>query len=256
MDFEGKVALVTGSASGIGRATAVAFAREGANVVVADIDKAGGIETVKLAEQRGAEAIFVPTDITNHDQVRQLIETTTAHFGRLDCAVNNAGHPGRRTNLIDCTEEEWGLVMTMNVTSVRWCMKYEIQAMLETGAGAIVNVSSGNGGFAAPTMAAYTASKHAVLGLSRSAAIDFGRHNIRVNTLHPGTTETPMLLETAAVLREQGKDVVADIVARNPMGRMATVEEQAQAALWLCSDRASFTNGASLWVDGGLHSQR
>jgi NAD(P)-dependent dehydrogenase (short-subunit alcohol dehydrogenase family) len=252
MSFHGKVALVTGGAQGIGRATALAFAREGAGVVVADINQDAALETVRLAKTEGVEAIFVSADMTSHDQVRNMVETTVARFGRLDCAVNNAGHPSFRTNAVDCTEDEWDLVMTLNVTSVRWCMRYQIPAMLQSGGGAIVNVSSGAGLFASPSMAAYTASKHAVLGLSRSAAVDFGRHNVRVNVLHPGTTETEMMSATAEAMRAKGTDIMPGLLERNPLGRLATSDEQAQAALWLCSDRASYANGVSLVMDGGL----
>jgi NAD(P)-dependent dehydrogenase (short-subunit alcohol dehydrogenase family) len=191
--FHGKVALVTGGASGIGRAAALAFAREGAKVVVADIAEAAGRSTVTEITRGGGEARFALTNVLDPKDIKAMVAVAVSEFGRLDFAFNNAGDRGGSTNVVDCTEQEWDHVMNLNLKSVWWCMKYEIPAMPKGGGGAIVNTSSGLGNFAGPNMASYTTSKHAVIGLTRSAAVDFGPLNIRVNALLPGATDTPML---------------------------------------------------------------
>lgn len=248
MLFENKVALVTGGASGIGRATALAFAREGAKVAVVDIAEDGGRETAKQIADRGGEAIFVHADMLKHDDIRAMVATTVGRFGRLDCAFNNAGHRGGSTNVVDCTEQEWDLVLGLNLKAIWLCMKYQIPQLLKAGGGAIVNTSSGLGNFAAPLTASYTSSKHGVVGLTRSAAVDFGPKNIRVNALLPGATDTPMLAPAA-----QGSNLkLQDMANRIPLRRLGTSEDQAEAVIWLCSERAAFTNGLSLICDGGL----
>lgn len=245
--LEGKVALVTGGASGIGRAAAIAFAREGARVAVADVAEQGGRETVEIIAGRGGEAMFVHADMLKHDDIRRMVADTEARFGRLDCAFNNAGHRGGSTNVVDCTEQEWDLVVGLNLKAVWLCMKHEIPVMLKNGGGAIVNTSSGLGNFAAPLTASYATSKHGVVGLTRSAAVDFGPQNIRVNALLPGATDTPMLAPAA-----RGSNLnLQDMTRRIPLRRLGTPEDQAEAVVWLCSDRSAFTTGLSLICDGG-----
>jgi NAD(P)-dependent dehydrogenase (short-subunit alcohol dehydrogenase family) len=248
MLFANKVALVTGGASGIGRATAIAFAREGARVLVADIAEDGGRETVQMIADKGGEAVFARADMLKHDDIRNMVASAVQHFGRLDCAFNNAGHRGGSTNVVDCTEAEWDMVLGLNLKAVWLCMKYEIPELLKAGGGAIVNTSSGLGNFAAPLTASYATSKHAVVGLTRSAAVDYGPKNIRVNALLPGATDTPMLAPAA-----QGSNLkIQDMTQRIPLRRLGTSEDQAEAVIWLCSERSAFVSGLSLVSDGGL----
>jgi NAD(P)-dependent dehydrogenase (short-subunit alcohol dehydrogenase family) len=248
MLFDGKVALVTGGSSGIGRAASLAFAREGARVVVADVAEDGGRETVNAITKAGGEACFVRADMLSHDDIKRMVATTVKEFGRLDAAFNNAGHRGGSSNVVDCTEEEWDMVLGLNLKAVWLCMKYEIPEMLKAGGGAIVNTSSGLGNFAAPLTASYTTSKHAVVGLTRSAAIDFGPNNIRVNALLPGATDTPMLAPAG-----QGSNLKLEAMTqRIPLRRLGLAQDQAEAVVWLCSSRSAFVSGLSLISDGGL----
>lgn len=252
MSFEGKSVLVTGAASGIGRAAALAFAREGGRVAVADVAETGGRETAALIKEAGGDAHFIRVDMRSHDAIRAMVSETVARFGGLDAAFNNAGRGPNGTTVVECDEDHWDDLMAINVKAVWLCMKYEIPEMLKRGGGAIVNTSSGLGNFASPRTAAYVTSKHAVVGLSRSAAIDFGPQNIRVNVLFPGATDTPMLAPAA-----QGSNArIETMKERIPLRRIGLPEDQAEAAVWLCSDAAAFVNGASLVVDGGLSSLR
>jgi NAD(P)-dependent dehydrogenase (short-subunit alcohol dehydrogenase family) len=248
MSFAGKVALVTGGGSGIGRATALAFAQEGAQVVVADIAVNGGQETVSEISESGGIAKFVKADLLRHDDIKAMVAATVAEFGRLDIAVNNAGRRGGSTNVVDCTEEEWDQVLGLNLKAVWLCMKYEIPEIIKAGGGSIVNTSSGLGSFSAPMMASYTASKHGVIGLTRSAAVDFGPQGIRVNALIPGTTDTPMLSPPGS----ESKAWLAGMLQRTPLKRLGLAREQADAVVWLCSDRAGYVTGLSLVSDGGM----
>jgi NAD(P)-dependent dehydrogenase (short-subunit alcohol dehydrogenase family) len=252
MLFDNRVALVTGGASGIGRATALAFAREGAKVVVTDINEEGGRETIEKIRKTGGTAEFYRADMLRADDIRQVVQKTVVRFARLDAAFNNAAHHGRGTDLVECTEDEWDLVLNVNLKAVWLCMKFEIPEMLKVGGGAIVNTSSGAGNFASPNLCSYTTSKHGVVGLSRSAAVDFGPKNIRVNVLLPGATDTPML-EKATRGSASAIDTMRD---RIPLKRIGTADEQAEAVVWLCSDRSSFVSGLSLIVDGGLSARR
>ena len=247
--FEGKVALVTGAGSGIGRATAIAFAGENAKVVVADIAVADGEQTVRLIKESGGEAVFVKTDVSRESEVESLIKTTMDTYGRLDCAHNNAGINGDLDSVTTCTEENWDRVMNINVKGVWLCLKYEIPRMKKQGGGAIVNTSSTSGLVGAPGAPAYTASKHGVAGLTRTAALECAKTGIRVNAVCPGTCRTPFMQR----LIDAGlEDYITGLV---PVGRLGEPEETANTVLWLCSDEASFITGAMITVDGGLTAQ-
>ena len=247
----GKTCFVTGGGSGIGRATALAIGAAGGQVVIFDRDAAQG-EAV-LAELHAARvpAICVPGDVTSDADIEAAIATTVAHFGRLDCAFNNAGIEGAHARLIDYDEAEFTKVMTVNVTGVFLCMRRQIPAMLRTGGGAIVNTASITGLVGWRGAPAYAASKHAVIGLTRSAALECARQGIRVNAVCPGVIETPMGMR---VLDEnpQAREV---ITARHPMRRLGAPDEVAAAVVWLLSDAASFTTGHALTMDGGLVAQ-
>jgi len=246
--LEGKVALVTGGASGIGRATALAFAREGAKVVIADVAVEDGEETVRMIEESGGKAIFVETDVSQSDQVEALINKAVETYGRLDCVFNNAGIEGEQALTPDYTEENWDRVININLKGVWLGMKYEIPQMLKQGGGAIVNMSSVAGLVGFPSSPAYVASKHGILGLTKTAALEYATEGIRVNAVCPGVIRTPM------VERATGGDpeVEAQFAAMEPVGRMGKPEEVAEAVVWLCSDAASFVTGHSMVVDGGL----
>lgn len=236
-DMRKKVALVTGGSSGIGRATALSFARRGAKVVVADVSVKGGEDTVQMIEKDGGQATFIKTDISVAAEVESLIEGAIQTYGRLDYAHNNAGVMGEEAATVDRTEKEWDEIMNTNAKGVWLCMKYEIPQMLKQGGGAIVNTSSICGFIAFPNVAIYSASKHAVIGLSKVAAVEYADAGIRVNVVSPGPNETPMM-EAVPIITK-------------PMGRKGSPEEVAEAVLWLCSDAASFVNGHTLVVDGG-----
>jgi NAD(P)-dependent dehydrogenase (short-subunit alcohol dehydrogenase family) len=247
--LEKKVALVTGGAKGIGRATALAYAREGARVCVADIDSVESEETVRQIINAGGEAFHVRADLTRHADISAMVEATVTRYGQLDAAFNNAGTMGSLTNVVDCTEEEWDFVSALNLKSIFLCMKYEIPAMLAAGGGVIVNTASELVNHPAQRMVSYMATKAGVLGLSRSAAVDFAERNIRVNMLLPGPTDTPMLRKGSAGL-DISLDGFANLV---PMKRVGRAEEQADAVVWLTSARSSFVTGLAVSVDGGLN---
>ena len=248
--LSGRAAIVTGAASGIGRACALDLAAAGASVVVSDLERSaeGGRETVALVERAGGEAVFVPCDVSRGDDVRRLVEETVARYGRLDAAVNNAGVGGALAPTAEYPEEEWDRVVGINLRGVWLCMKHEIPAMLAGGGGSIVNVASilGHVGFAGAP--AYVAAKHGVLGLTKAAAIDYGRKGVRVNAVAPAFIVTPML--TRAGLMDD-EAVVHGLEARHALGRLGQPEEVAGLVTWLCSDAASFVTGASYLVDGG-----
>jgi NAD(P)-dependent dehydrogenase (short-subunit alcohol dehydrogenase family) len=244
--FDGKVALVTGGATGIGRAAAVRYAAEGASVVVADINAEEAQQTVELAEAAGGRALFVAADMTSSTDIQDMVTRTLSQFGRLDVAFNNAGTPGGFTNVVDCTEDEWDTVMALNLKSVWLCMKYEIPAMITAGGGAIVNTASATVNAPSRRMVSYVASKHGVIGLTQSAAKDFADQNIRVNTLLPGKTLTPMLEQGAAA---HNKPVGEFLHA--PMQRHGEPKEQADVVIWLTSTQSSFVTGQSIAADGG-----
>lgn len=243
----GKVALVTGAGSGIGRASAIAFARRGAKVVVADVAAEAGEETVALARAENTDALFVRADVSQRADVEQMVRAAVETYGRLDFAHNNAGVSGPQAPVAEYSEETWDRVIAINLKGVWLCMKYELQQMVRQGGGTIVNTSSVAGLKGSQGVSAYVASKHGIVGLTRAAALEYARANIRVNAVAPGT------IHTAMIDRFAGGDerVLQQFAESEPVGRLGTPEEVAEAVVWLCSDSSSFVTGAVLSVDGG-----
>jgi NAD(P)-dependent dehydrogenase (short-subunit alcohol dehydrogenase family) len=248
--FHGKVALVTGGNSGIGAATALGFAREGAKVVIAARRKAEGEATVERIENAGGDAIFVQTDVSQPDQVEAMVAEAVERYGRLDYAFNNAG-VGITGSLHEFPEDDWDLTMDVNLKGVWLCMKCEIAQMLKQNGGVIVNDSSTAGLGASAWNAVYSASKHGVIALTKSAAQQYGHNGIRVNAVCPGWIETPM---SQPVLG--GNPELQAQIAKQPIGRIGTPDEVAEVVTWLCSDAASFVTGLAMAVDGGLFAGR
>lgn len=247
MTFSGQVALVTGAANGIGRATAQAFAAEGLKVVVADVDVLGGEETVALIQAAGGEALFVSCNVTREADVQNLMARTIEAYGRLDYAFNNAGIEIEKGRLAEGSLDEFDAIMGVNVKGVWLCMKYQLPLLLAQGGGAIVNTASVAGLGAAPKMSIYAASKHAVIGLTKSAAIEYAKKKIRVNAVCPAVIDTDMFRRAY----EADPKKAEFAAAMHPVGRIGKVEEIASAVLYLCSDGAAFTTGHALTVDGG-----
>lgn len=246
--FEGKVAFVTGGASGIGRAAALAFAGEGASVVVADVSERGNQETARMIEERGARALAVRCDVTRAEDVEAALDKTVEAFGRLDFAFNNAGvEPKGLVPTAEMPLEEWDRIMNIDLRGVFLCMKYEIPRMLEHGGGAIVNTSSGAGVIGIKGSPAYTAAKHGVIGLTRAAALDYAAQNVRINAICPGYIDTPMMARYTGGTAEGRSKVISE----EPIGRMGRPEEIAATVVWMCSDAAAFMIGHALVVDGG-----
>jgi len=245
--YTSKVAFVTGSASGIGRATALAFAREGASVVVADVSEQGNQETVRMIEKQGGRALAVRCDVRRVEDVRAAMDKTIEAFGRLDFAFNNAGIEYTIQPVAEITEEEWNRIIDVDLRGVFLCMKHEIPLMLEHGGGAIVNTSSGAGVKGFKGGAAYVAAKHGVVGLTKAAALDYASQNIRINAVCPGIIETPMMDRFTGGTPE-GR---AKVISEEPIGRMGKPEEIAAAVLWLCSEAAAFVIGHAMVLDGG-----
>lgn len=242
-----EVIVITGAGSGIGRSTALLFAREGYRVVVADRSESAGVTTAREIEASGGTALFIRCDVTRETDVQLLMGRTLESFGRIDCAFNNAGVEGRSTGLPHTTDSDWDDVIGTNLKGVWLCMKYQIPAMLKQGKGAIVNASSVAGLVGVGESALYSASKHGVIGLTESAAMEFARSGIRINAVCPGPVQTPMIERYT-----RGDEARREsLVASEPMGRIAVAGEVADAVLWLCSDRSSFITGVSLPVDGG-----
>jgi NAD(P)-dependent dehydrogenase (short-subunit alcohol dehydrogenase family) len=251
-EFNNKVVLVTGASSGIGRATALTFARKGAKIIAADVVVKGGEETVRAIHGVGGEAIFVKTDVSKAAEVEALVTKAVNTYGRLDCAYNNAGVLGSIVvPTHEYTEEAWDRVININLKGVWLCMKYEIPQMLIQGGGAIVNTSSAWGLVGAGGFSAYVASKHGVAGLTKTAALEYAKSGIRINAVNPGVINTPMVESAMAHDAALGEQ----IIALEPVGRMGTPEEIAEAVLWLCSEAASFVTGHMMIVDGGYVAQ-
>ncbi|MEV0810718.1 SDR family oxidoreductase [Micromonospora sp. NPDC050200] len=246
-DYEDKVAFVTGAASGIGRATALAFARAGASVTAADVSEPGVQETARMIKELGGRALAARCDVTSSQDVHAALAQTVETFGRLDVAFNNAGVEQPVTPTADITEHEWDRTVAINLRGVFLCMKHEIPLLLQHGGGAIVNTSSGAGVVGIAGQAAYTAAKHGVVGLTRSAALDYARSGIRINAVCPGIIATEMMDRFTGGTPE-GRDRV---IAQEPIGRMGTADEIAAAVLWLCSDAAAFVIGHAMVIDGG-----
>jgi NAD(P)-dependent dehydrogenase (short-subunit alcohol dehydrogenase family) len=245
----GKVALVTGAGMGLGRASAIEFAREGAKVAVADIDVENGQKTVDMIKKSGSEAVFIKADVSKAGQVEAMINKTVETFGGLDCAHNNVGIEELPTPFIEGTEENWDRIVAIDLKGIWLCMKYELIYMVEHGGGSIVNSSSIAGLIGGPGQPMYTACKHGVNGLTRSAAVDYGRSGIRVNAVCPagmrGTGFFNRMLAVQPGMAEAVKEMV-------PLGRDSAPEEVAEAVVWLSSDRASYVNGCIMAVDGGF----
>jgi NAD(P)-dependent dehydrogenase (short-subunit alcohol dehydrogenase family) len=249
-EFDGRVAIVTGAASGIGRAAAAAFASDGARVVVADVSVEGGEETVRLIAEAGGSSVFVRADVSSPEACQAIVATAVERFGRLDFACNNAGIGGEQAPTADYPLDEWRHVLEVNLSGPFYCMKYQIPAMLETGGGAIVNMASilGRVGFAGAP--AYVASKHGLVGLTRNTALEYAAKGLRVNCIGPAFISTPMI---SAIESDPTMD--AALIALHPMGRLGHPDEVAGVVTFLCSSQASFITGAYYAVDGGYLSR-
>lgn len=248
VSFEGQVALVTGAGSGMGLATARAFAEAGASVVLADINEEAVRTAADKLTARAFKAIAIYCNVADESQVVSMIEQTVSTFGRLDAAFNNAGVISRWTEMVAVTNDEWNRVMEINLRGVWNCMRHELRQMLQQGSGAIVNCSSIGGIAGAPGLSAYSASKHGVIGLTKTAALEYAAKGIRVNAVCPGMINTPM----ADVLTGGNTQILDEMVKNAPIGRLGEPEEIAAAVLWLCSPGASYVIGHALVVDGGL----
>jgi NAD(P)-dependent dehydrogenase (short-subunit alcohol dehydrogenase family) len=246
-DYKDKVAFITGAGSGIGRATALAFAREGSKVVIADYSEAGSQETLKQIKDSGGEAIITRCDVRSEEDIKRALDETIKAYGRLDFAFNNAGSEQKAGAIADTSVDEWDRIMNINLRGVFLCMKYQLPLLLKQGGGVIVNTSSGAGVMGIKNGGAYTASKHGVIGLTKSAALDYAAFNIRVNAVCPGYIDTSMMDRFTGATKEGREQVISE----EPVGRMGRPEEIAATVLWLCSDLAAFVVGHALVVDGG-----
>ena len=253
--FDDQIVLVTGGSSGIGRATAIAFAKEGAQVVIADIDSIGGDETIRIIQENGGKAKFIYKDVSQTQAVESLITSIVSTFGHLDCAFNNAGVSSQTKALTaESLEDDWERIISINLKGVWLCMKYELLQMQSQGKGVIVNTASTAGLIAHAGHCAYAASKHGILGLTRTAALEYAQTGIRINAVCPGYIRTPML--ERGMHRDGGSNALEmAMIAKQPSGRLGTAEEVAETVLWLCSDSASYIMGQSIVIDGGLSIQ-
>lgn len=247
-ELRGKVAIVTGAGSGIGRAAAMALAAEGAAVVLADVAVERGEEVATEIRDKGGRALFVPTDISNDDEVAAAVAAAVTTFGGLDLAFNNAGIEGSPAITHECSVENWSRTLSVNLTGTWLCMRHEIPAMLRRGGGSIVNNSSVAGLVGFASIAAYTASKHGIVGLTKTAALEYAQQGIRVNAVCPGVIDTEMVQRFTGGQSE----AEAALLATEPVGRLGRPEEIAEAVVWLCSERSSFVTGQALAVDGGF----
>ena len=250
MKYKNKIVLITGSGSGIGKAAALAFSKEGGTIIVSDINEINGVKTVSEIIKNNGEASFFKTDVSNFDMVQNLMDFIIEKYGRLDVAINNAGVGGDFAKITDITLESWDKTMSINSSGVFYCIKTQIPVMLKQGKGVILNTSSIAGIRGLPNAIAYSASKHAVIGITKTAAMEYAKNNIRVNALCPVFTITPMFNPEAM---DKLKDGISEKLKANiPMKRFANVMEQVNTMLWLCSDEASFITGQAISVDGGL----
>jgi NAD(P)-dependent dehydrogenase (short-subunit alcohol dehydrogenase family) len=250
-DFTGKVIFITGASTGIGRATALGFAKSKAKVMVADVNTDAGWATVQMIREKGGTADFVKCDVSQETDVKNAIEQTVKTFGGLDGAFNNAGIEGESSPTADCTSANWQKVLQINLSGVWYCMKYEIAEMLKHGGGTIVNCSSIAGLVGFPGAPAYVAAKHGVVGLTKTAALDYAKLNIRVNAVCPGVIMTPMIDRFA----HGSPAALQQLSAGEPVGRMGHPEEIGESVLWLCSEASSFVTGQAIAVDGGWVAQ-
>jgi NAD(P)-dependent dehydrogenase (short-subunit alcohol dehydrogenase family) len=247
--LDGKIALITGCSSGIGRATSLKFASEGAIVTCADIDQKGGEATVAMIREAGGKAEFIQTDVSDANQVQALMGKIVTVHGRLDCAFNNAGIEGDVIETHESSERNFDRLMAINVKGVWLCLKYEIRQMLKQGGGAIVNTASVAGLSGFPALSLYVASKHAVVGLTKSAALECAQAGVRINSVCPGPVDTPMMERIGS---NEGRPGRTDFEAFVPMRRYADPREIAQTVAWLCSSQASYVTGVAMPVDGGM----
>ncbi|WP_296143026.1 glucose 1-dehydrogenase [uncultured Flavobacterium sp.] len=243
--LENKVAFVSGAGSGIGRAVAEAYAREGAKVVISDVNVEHGEETVKAIEQSGGEAFFIKGDSSSASDNKRLVEETVAKYGRLDISCNNAGMGGPAKPTGEYEPEDWDKVIALNLSGVFYACRYQLEQMLKNGGGSIVNIASIHGTVAAPNSPAYTATKHGVVGLSKNIAVEYAQKNIRCNAVGPG------YIETALLKNNMDKSAMDAVAAKAPMNRLGTAEEIAELVLFLSSDKSSFTTGSYIIADGG-----
>jgi NAD(P)-dependent dehydrogenase (short-subunit alcohol dehydrogenase family) len=246
--LDGKSVLITGAAAGIGRATAIAAAREGARLTLSDVTTDAGEQVAKEITAAGGKALFLRCDVTQQADVDAMVKRAVDSYGRIDCAFNNAGIEGTLAPLADYPEETFQRVLQVNVVGLWRCLRAEIPVMVKQGGGAIVNTSSVGGLVGAGAFGAYVASKHAVVGLTKTCALDYAKQGIRVNAVCPGVIQTPMLDRLADLV----PGLVDALLAVKPMGRLGSAEEVAEAVIWLLSDSASFTTGATLTIDGGF----
>ncbi|WP_339183580.1 glucose 1-dehydrogenase [Oceanobacillus sp. FSL W7-1293] len=244
-DFEGKVVLITGAASGIGEATALKFAERGAKIAIGDINEDSD-KVIQQIKDEGGDAVFFKTDVSNADQVKSLVEKTADHFGKIDCAFNNAGILPKIASFIDTTEEDFDQTIAVDLKGVFLCLKYELEYMVKAGGGSIVNTASVAGLIADPDMSPYVAAKHGVVGLTKAAGIEYADKGIRVNAVAPGVTATPLAKE-----KLEDPEIREEMIGNVPADRAATPDEIAETVLYLSSDKASFVMAQTYVIDGG-----
>ncbi|MEO0918494.1 MAG: SDR family oxidoreductase [Pseudomonadota bacterium] len=253
--LSGKVALVTGGAAGIGRSTALAFASEGAQVMVSDVNDAGGSETVQMIKQAGGKAAYQSANVSKAADVSELVSATVTAFGKIDCAVNNAGIEGKIVPFTEQPEDNFDAIIGVNLKGVFFCLQAEIAEMIRTGGGAIVNLSSIAGLIGFPGLSPYVASKHGVIGLTKNAALEYAQAGIRVNAVCPGGVDTRMLDSLAEQATEGAQTSTEMMAPLHPMGRIGTPQEIANLIVWLCSPQAAFITGTAIPIDGGYVAQ-